>query len=39
LKFDVPDTEPDVERKVVKVDRLCHVSKIYLGVAFIKLKL
>jgi len=39
LKFDVPDTEFDVEREVIKVDRLCHVSKLYLGVALIKLNL
>jgi len=39
LKFDALDTEPDVERKVVKVDRLCHLSKSYLGVAFIKLNI
>ena len=35
LKFDVPDTEFDVEREVMKVDRSCHVSILYLSVALI----
>jgi len=33
------DIEPDVERKVVKFDEFCCVSKLYLGVAFIKLNI